>query len=267
MWYLRDKMSVKQPAPTTRRLSARTLVEESSANTSSSSSSSHIFMSPERQDWAYYHSTPSSRISSPVSSRRGSLIQPQHSVWKSLQKVSFHKAGQKVLPDDAWEIGQKKPILKMRLTRQFSNTVQKCNDLSHRRTSLTHAAAKFESPPLILKHRRSSATSLLDLSTNFFKSAKVMQNPIQPLDVNVIAKVSVVLKLIKNFGFSFPDDDLTLSSELQCSKLLHFLFCLGVWPWWDDCGRKVCPICQPLWRQTIQGTTTTELPFPLKSNY
>ena len=71
MWYLRDKMSVKQPVPTTRRLSAALAESASSANTGSSSS--HIFMSPERQDWAYYHSTPSSRMSSPVSSRRGSL--------------------------------------------------------------------------------------------------------------------------------------------------------------------------------------------------
>ena len=72
MWYLRDKMSVKQPVPTTRRLSAA-LAESASSSANTGSSSSHIFMSPERQDWAYYHSTPSSRMSSPVSSRRGSL--------------------------------------------------------------------------------------------------------------------------------------------------------------------------------------------------
>ena len=87
MWYLRDKMSVKQPAPTTRRLSAA-LAESASSSANTSSSSSHIFMSPERQDWAYYHSTPSSRMSSPVSSRRGSL----HHIHQQYDLLSNRRA-------------------------------------------------------------------------------------------------------------------------------------------------------------------------------
>ena len=88
--------------------------------------------------------------------------------------------------------------------------------------------------------RRGSAISLLDLKNNFFnKSAKVMH----PRDVSVIAQV-----LIKHpFEVWFWH----FLSWFDC--FLHFLLCLGVWPWWDDCRRKVCPICQPLWRQTIQG--------------
>ena len=87
MWYLRDKMSVKQPAPTTRRLSAA-LAESASSSANTSSSSSHIFMSPERQDWAYYHSTPSSKMSSPVSSRRGSL----HHIHQQYDLLSNRRA-------------------------------------------------------------------------------------------------------------------------------------------------------------------------------
>ena len=163
MWYLRDKMSVNQPATTTRRLSA--------ALAESSSSSSHIFMSPERHDWAYYHSNPSSRKSSPVSSRRASL-------------QTCHQHHCDILSKDYNSVTQ------LRLSNQ----------------------------------RRSSATSLLDLKNNFFKSsAKVMHHHLQPLDVTLIAKV----KLIKNFGFSFPRarfDEFWLSQANSSTlKLLHFL--------------------------------------------
>ena len=122
---------------------------------------------------------------------------------------------------------------------------------------------------LLSNQRRSSATSLLDLKNNFFKSAKVMHHHLQPLDVTLIAKV----KLIKNFGFSFPlsADEFWLFSSHASSKansssktIAFSLFCLGVWPWWDDCGRKVCPICQPLWRQTIQGSSNFPFSFEVQ---
>lgn len=71
---------------------------------------------------------------------------------------------------------------------------QQYDFLSNRRASLTTTTTNNQ--------RRLSATSLLDLKNNFFKSAKVMHHQLQPLDVTLIAKESGLDEMIVEEKFA-----------------------------------------------------------------
>ena len=75
--------------------------------------------------------------------------------------------------------------------------------------------------------------------------------------VRVFISIKVEGKLFVDPWWPWNPKMKTMEYAKRCRKwvfvdfLLFSTFCLGVWPWWDDCGGKVCSICQPLWRKTI----------------